>query len=151
MGTRAQFFIGNPQGVENREWLGCVAWDGYTDGDCGETLRNVTSPEAFRDAVEKIKAKREDFTDPREHSFPFPWRDDLFLTDVTYAWFDDAVRATCYHSGWRLLEAFFDKDKEPYDEGAADELPSNVPAPTGSGPAGPDSIMILTVRGVETP
>ena len=125
--------------------LGCVAWDGHPDGDCGQTLRNVTNPEAFRDAVLKIKASRDDFTDPDKHSFPFPWHDDLFLTDVTYAWFDGAVRATCFHAGWRPLELFFNKNAKPYDDNAADELPRNVLSPSGNGPSGPDSIMIVRV------
>lgn len=142
MGTRAQFFIGNPQQLESREWLGCVAYDGYPDGDCGEMLSSVTSPETFRDAVEKIKAKRADFTDPSKHSFPFPWEDDLFLTDFTYAWFDGAVQATCYHHGWRPLNAF-GPDKDPYGHNTPDELPGDVPAPSGHGPKGPDSIMSL--------
>lgn len=145
MGTRANFFIGNPQDLAGRQWLGCVAYDGHPDGDCGETLRNVNSPEAFRDAVEKIKANRDDFTDPATHSFPFPWANNVFLTDVTYAWFDGAVQATIFRFGWRPLEAFFGEESV-YPDDHQRELPGDVPSPSGSGPRGPDSIMILSVR-----
>ncbi len=148
MGTRAQFFIGNPEDLQNREWLGCVAWDGHPSGDCGDALRGATTPEAFRAGVADIKSQRDDFTDPATRSWPFPWVTDLYLTDTTFAFFDGKVQATSYHSGWRPLEAFYADD--PYGEDHKDELPRTVPAPVGapgddSKPRGPDSIMILAV------
>lgn len=144
MGTRAQFFIGNPVNVDNREWLGCVAWDGYPDGDCGNALLGATSPEDFIARVETIKAKRDDFTDPLTHSFPFAWRDDLFLTDCTYAYFDDAVYFTSFHGGWIRLQDFL-RDQKVRDEYESDDdrLPRDIPAPNVDGPKGPDSIMII--------
>lgn len=146
MGTRAQFFIGNPEAVESREWLGCVAYDGYVGGDCGEFLSGAKTPESFRAAVKRLAAERDDFTDPEKNSFPFPWANDLFLTDYTYAFFDGRVQVTCFHSGWRDLPETFDPEIAGdglWEDLAANELPSNVKAPTGSGPKGPDSIMLL--------
>ena len=143
MGTRAQFFIGNPSDVSQRDWLGCVAWEGYPDGDCGKALLGVTSPEQFISAVERIAEERDDFTDPNKHSFPFPWDDDLYLTDVTFAFFDGRVQVTLFHSGWRDLK---EDMRDAWGEDAPDELPDNVPAPTGRGPKGPDSVMILSAR-----
>lgn len=146
MGTRAQFFIGNPSNVDNRQWLGCVAWDGYPDGDCGKALVGVSSPEEFIAAVEGLAAKRDDFTDPMRHSFPFPWRNDLYLTDFTYAFFDGRVQVTPFHGGWRDLTAdLIAGDIDPWGEDATDELPSDVLAPSEDGPKGPDSIMIIGV------
>lgn len=143
MGTRAQFFIGNPQSPDAK-WLGCVAFDGYPDGDIGEALRLVTSEDEFRAAIQAIKTDRDDFCDPAERRFPFPWRDDLFLTDFTYAFFDNQVMATCFHHGWRLLKSFETEDG-PYPEDAPDELPSNVlfRFDDATNPPGPDSIMII--------
>ena len=143
MGTRAQFFIGNPSDVSTRQWLGCVAWDGYPDGDCGEALLGASTLNDFVAGVEKIAAKRDDFTNPTERSFPFPWKDDLYLTDVTYAFFDGRVQVTCFHAGWRDLT---DNMDDAWNTDAADELPRDVPAPeAGDKSAGPDSIIILTV------
>lgn len=148
MGTRAQFFIGNPEDLEKREFLGCIAWDGYPDGDCGKALRHVKTAGGFRRAVSLLAKQRDDFTDPNKRSFPFPWHDDLFLTDLTYAFFDGAVRATWFHGGWRPLEYFFTTD-EPYPGNLPDELPHNVPAPVSDKPPGADSIMIITARAEE--
>jgi hypothetical protein len=146
MGTRAQFFIGDPRDTEAREWLGTIAWDGYPDGDCG-ALAKASSEVGFRALVEHLKANRDDFCDRAQHGFPFPWRDDLFLTDFTYALFDGAVQMTCYHRGFVPLAEYVngtDEFKEAYHE-APEQLAKNVAAPAGGKPGGPDSIMILRV------
>lgn len=145
MGTRAQFFIGDPEDVTNREFLGCVAWDGHIEGDCGEALRGAKSPDEFRAGVQKIAASRKDFCDPATRSFPFPWTKNLYLTDSTFAFFDGEVKATAFHLGWRPLEAFFG-DTDPYGDDPKDELPNDVPAPVSTKPPGPDSIMIISAR-----
>lgn len=140
MGTRASFFIGNPSDTVNRDWLGCIAWDGYPSGDC-KALAGATSPEDFIARVESICRTRDDYCDPTKHSFPFPWSDDLYLTDYTYAFFDGRVQVTCYHAGWRDMA---EDMSDAWRDDAANELPSNVPAPEGRGPKGPDSIMIIS-------
>ena len=150
MGTRAQFFVGNPQDVAGRKWLGTVAWDGYPDGDVGDTLEDVTTEEGFVIAVAGIAAERRDFCDPAKHGFPFPWHDDLFLTDCTYAFFDGRMQFTYFHSGWIDLAEYLKEGEEgeqvraAYNARRSDVLPSNVPAPTKYDPAGPDSIMIIS-------
>lgn len=146
MGTRAQFFIGNPQDLEGRVWLGCVAWDGYPDGDIGDALKECASEAQFREAIATIAERRDDFCDPATRSFPFPWKDDLYLTDCTYAWFDGAVQFTYFHRGFvELADYLANKStREAYDEGP-EMLPGNVAAPTSDKPRGPDSIMILSV------
>lgn len=146
MGTRAQFFIGNPEDVETRQWLGCVAWDGYPDGDIGRLLSGCGSPAVFVDGVNAIKASRRDFCDPAKHDFPFPWKDDLFLTDFTYAFIDGRVKVTCFHHGWRdLSQVLGDTEAEHWSD--ENELPGNVQAPSKTGkPDGPDSIIVLSIR-----
>lgn len=144
MGTRAQFFIGDPRDVEGRDWLGCVGWDGYPEGDIGDALKGVASAEEFIAAVADLAAHRDDFTNPEVNSFPFPWRNDLFLTDCTYALFGGEVHFTSFHRGFIPLATYLSDEsvRDAYDDGA-DELPSNVPAPTAKGPPGPDSILIV--------
>ena len=146
MGTRAQFFVGNPQDLHSREWLGCIAWDGYPDGDCSK-LKDAKSAEDFISIIEKIRT-RDDFTDPLKQSFPFPWRDNLFRTDYTYAFFDGRVQVTYFHNGWRdlvnVLAAESNDDLWPEED--RDELPNDVLAPKSEKPKGPDSIMIFTTR-----
>lgn len=144
MGTRASFFIGNPSDVENRQWLGCLAFDAYPDGDVGKALVGASTPDQFIAGVERLSAE-DDFTDPLRHSFPFPWRDDLYLTDYTYAFFDGRVQVTCYNGGWRdLTPDLVAREIDPWPDDR-DELPSNVPAPSEDGPKGPDSIMIIGI------
>ena len=146
MGTRAQFFIGHPSNLAEREWLGCVAFDGYPDGDIGDAFDGVSDIASFRAAVDKIALARTDFCDPATMSFPFPWRYDLYLTDCTYAWFEGAVQFTPYHRGFRTLNDELADDGEG-DEPSFEALPGNVPAPSDeTKPAGPDSIMILGLR-----
>lgn len=146
MGTRAQFFIGNPIDVENREYLGCIAWDGYPNGDCGDALRGCTSLEAFREGIAQIAKERDDFGDAKDRAWPFPWKDDLFLTDVTFAFFDNQVMATYFHAGFRPLEFFYQEDGGEYGDDHADEIPGNIKAPLSSKPPAPDSIMVLTAN-----
>lgn len=144
MGTRAQFFIGDPSDASARQWLGCVAWDGYPDGDVGKALRGAVDEGAFKARVGLLQTAREDFCDPAKHSFPFPWTDDLYLTDFTYAFFDGRVQVTCYHGGWRDLARVMNAEKDDEIWSDVDELPGDVPAPDGDGPKGPDSIMFVT-------
>ena len=145
MGTRAQFFVGNPQDLASRVWLGCIAFDGYPDGDCS-ALAACSSEAEFREAIAKLAAERKDFCDPAMHGFPFPWTDDLFLTDCTYAWFDGAVRFTRFHQGWIGLAEYLTSDEvqDAYSE-REEALPEDVPAPTATWDrSGPDSIIIVS-------
>lgn len=148
MGTRAQFFVGDPRDLENREWLGTIAWDGYPDGDCA-ALAKASSEVGFRALVKHLKDTRRDFCDPAKNDFPFPWKDDLFLTDCTYALFDGAVQYSSFHTGFIPLAEFLAADeeaREAYFE-RPDSLPEDVPAPSSQDkPPGPDSIMVLRPR-----
>lgn len=145
MGTRAQFFIGNPQDVESRQWLGCVAWDGFPDEF--KPLAECKTTEEFRAAVTRLVETRDDFCNPATHGFPFPWVKDLFLTDYTYAFFDGRVQLTAYHRGWIDMIKFlnFSKDEhEDYGNGT-DELPRDTPSPSEVWDRGaPDSIMVIS-------
>jgi len=147
MGTRAQFFVGDPQDIENREWLGCIAWDGYPDGDCN-ILAEAKNADEFRALVKQLAETRDDFCDPAKFGFPFPWKDNLFLTDCTYAFLDGETKFTYFHNGFVSINAYLSGDDEfrgSYNEGL-ERLPSNVPAPSGTGKAGgPDSIIVVSV------
>ena len=143
MGTRTQFFTGDPQDLEGRKWLGTLAWDGYPDGDCG-VLAAAGTEEEFLAAVAGIKAARRDFCDPAKHGFPFPWTDNLFLTDFTYAFFGGRTQVTNYARGWIGLADYLADGpaREAYD-GQEERLPEDVPAPTAAWDrSGPDSIIV---------
>jgi len=102
MGTRANFFIGDPA-VGDYEWLGCVAFDGYEfaeDKNGKYALGMVTDEDVFRMFVDIVKSERQDFADPNEGGYPFPWVDDIFLTDFSYAFIDGKVKVTAFNCGW---------------------------------------------------
>lgn len=148
MRTRAQFFLGDPSDVDTRMYLGCIAWDGYPSNDViAEYLSDLIDENDFIKGVKAIGIECEDFSDPLKEAWPFPWVDDLYLTDYTYAFFDGRAQVTCFHYGWRDLQEIFETGKEPWDnENPKNELPSNVPGPVNKSlPAGKDSIMVVGV------
>lgn len=113
MGTRAAFWIGDPR-TENREWLGCVAWDGYPGGDC-RNLFEATTEQEFRERIAAMRASRKDFATP-DKGWPFPWSDDVFLTDFTYAWIDGNPVASCFHHGFSGKECLEDGFEWPEED-----------------------------------
>jgi len=138
MGTRASFWIGNPGDLQNRAWLGCITWDGYPDGLPG--IENISSIGAFRAYVATELSGRDDFANPKG-GWPYPWDDDIYLTDYTYAFFDDAVQVTCFHQQFRTINEELNADpNEEWDN----TLPTNIPAPSKYDRTQPDSIMILS-------
>lgn len=140
MGTRAAFWLGDPRNIENRKWLGCIAWDGHPDGDC-KTLFGSESDEEFVCRVQQLAATRDDFATP-ERGWPFPWSDDIFLTDFTYAFFDGAVQVSCYHRGFVSADKALGDDPWP---GEDDPTCSKVPAGKAYDRSQPDSIMIFSI------
>lgn len=143
MGTRAQFFIGNPCDVEKRKWLGCVAWDGYPDGDLN-SLKDCTDEQSFIETLSSIMENRSDFCDPNKHDFPFPWLDDVFLTDCTYAFYDGKVIFNSFHNKPVEMKAYMNMSDEELDL-IKDVLPRNIKASRNIGKEkGPDSIMIIS-------
>lgn len=141
MGTRASFWIGNPVDLENREWLGCIAWDGHPDNF--EELANVTTRDEFHRWIDVLKC-REDFAHP-QGGWPFPWDGNIFLTDVTYAFFDDTVNVCAFYSEFVSLRGLLNSEVEFPDSDDQDHI--DVPAPSKYNSAQPDSIHILTIRG----
>lgn len=141
MGTRASFWIGNPIDLDKREWLGCIAWDGYPDGDC-EILKDAASPEEFRKMVDDIAKSRDDFSHPQK-GWPFPWDNDIFITDCTYSFFDDATRYCTFRNEFRKLEEYLASDGEDIPK---DLKHYNVPAPAAWNPKQPDSIMYVAIK-----
>ncbi|MGI9306579.1 MAG: hypothetical protein ACR2P5_04665 [Gammaproteobacteria bacterium] len=153
MGTRASFWIGDPRDLDNRRWLGCIAWDGYPDGDCSKLSKCKSAPE-FERAVGLLAKERDDFANP-EGGWPFPWDDDIFLTDYTYAFFDGHPRSTRFHCPFMPMRdevknlRYFDADENELENAPlAQDDPSmaNVPAPGKYDRSQPDSIMIIRAK-----
>lgn len=144
MGTRALFWMGDPTDLENREWLGAIAWDGYPSGVA--ELAEVTTEEQFRDFVKGLHGRR-DFAHPGQ-GFPYPWDDDIFVTDLNY-WFKDGVYGCWFHDPSYPFAALLgnkdsDEDLEDYPKRGP------VPATEKYNPGQPDSIMIFAVRSSES-
>ena len=146
MGTRAAFWIGNPQDLDKREWLGCVAFDGYPEGLPG--IEDVKTEKEFRAFIARKRAESTCFAKP-EGGWPYPWDDDIFLTDYTYAFFDGKLQVTVFHSGFQTLEDYQRDTQGDHDDDRAeptDKLPSNVPAPKTYDRRQPDSIIIVSAK-----
>lgn len=143
MGTRAAFWVGNPINLENREWLGCTAYDGYPGGFV-DVLADAKTEEEFRKIIEEKIATMDDFSSPKNGGFPFPWSDNIFLTDYTYAFFDGSVKVACFYTDFVDLKMVLEDDKFEFGEDV--EKHSNVPAPADWDRNQPDSIIILTRR-----
>lgn len=146
MATRAAFWIGDPRNIENREWVGCVAYDG--DPDSFESLAYVDSETKFREFVNGLH-ERDDFSDPNKGGWPFPWNSDVFLTDFTYTFFDGEVKATAFYHGFipfqKLLElntTASDDEIDAYTDHEEYTL-HNVPSCCEYDKSQPDSIIIF--------
>lgn len=142
MGTRAAFWVGDPADPENREWLGCIAWDGYPSAL--EWLEKCSTEREFRDAVKK-SAMRHDFAAPDHGGWPFPWADDVFLTDYTYAFFGGAVQVCRYHRPFMPLADYLARNEDEDGERSDDPRHLKIPAPAPYDQAQPDSIMIIRI------
>ena len=145
MGTRAAFFIGDFRDVEKREWLGCIAWDGYPEGlpeMCG-----AKSEDDFREIISKYQDDRDDFA-KSDGPFPFPWNDDLCLTDETYCWHDGQIYCEMDYRFVPLAERQSVESDEDFEALRAKypiEDCRNIPAPGGKYDGGaPDSIIVVS-------
>lgn len=141
MGTRAAFWLGDPRDLTAREWLGAKAWDGYPENPDLSTILKATTVDEFRSAVSRLASdSSREFAMP-EGGWPYPWHDDIFLTDYTYAFFDDSVQLTCFHRGFITFSEYSSEDFEFVDR----DDPSLFGIPAGSpyNPNQPDSILII--------
>lgn len=142
MGTRAAFWVGDPADLENREWLGCVAWDGHPESF--KHLARIRRRDTFKKAILAVAASRGDFASPTAGGWPFPWDDDVFLTDVTYALIDGVVQVCWFHQPFKALADYLKiEDADAEDETKDDPRHANVPAPKAYDPQQPDSIIML--------
>lgn len=142
MGTRAAFWLGDPRDLENREWLGCLHWDGFPDRFA--ILQKASTAELFREAVYGIFDEDGDAWKPPE-KWPYPWDDDIFLTDFTYAFFGGATYVTCFHHGFETLSQTLEADREEDDYDQSDDPTLlNVPAPEKWSKQYPGMILIKT-------
>ena len=78
MGTRADFYVGKGR---DAEWLGSIAYDGHRESIDPQIL-GCQSPEAFRYAVARFLAERDDATLPAQ-GWPWPW-DTSATSDCSY-------------------------------------------------------------------
>lgn len=117
MGTRADFYIGKGK---DAEWIGSIAWDGYREGIDKQVL-NCCSAEAFRHAVERFLASRDDAIYVKD-GWPWPW-DTSSITDCSYWFFDDRVWDA--HTDWRenrrdvfapCDQPYIDDEQDGYEE-----------------------------------
>lgn len=141
MGTRAAFFIGNPTNVGDRKYIGAFHWDGFPQ-EVHDSLGVIESEDDFVSALSAHVKTRDDWV-PSEDGFPYPWANNLFLTDYVYAFFDGKLQFTGGYAPWcELNDAGIKKsDEEEYEV----RLPEfkDVSAP-GEFNGNFDSVLILS-------
>ena len=140
MGTRAAFWIGDPRQLDAREWLGCKAWDGYPDSPNIRPILLAKSEKEFRKYVGEL-AKQDDFAKP-DGGWPYPWKNDIFLTDFTYAWIDRQVKVARFYSPFVTVA---ECDSPGFEFGDDDPTMKGVSSGKDYDTSQPDSIMILRV------
>jgi hypothetical protein len=106
MGTRADFYVQAPTGLE---WLGSIAWDGYPDGIDAPVMA-AKSADEFRAALTYFFAKRDDVTLP-EQGWPWPWNTSD-TTDYGYVLIEGRG---VFYSGFG--GEFYAADSEPDEDG----------------------------------
>lgn len=97
MGTRADFYVAKPDGLE---WLGSIAWDGYEI----DHVSLAPTEDQFRQSVAEFFAGRNDVTLP-ERGWPWPWNDSR-LTDYAYVFVDGT--GVVYRAGDKYHQEFPD-------------------------------------------
>jgi len=135
MGTRASFWIGDPA-TNEREWLGCIAFDGHRENFKSFAL--IKTAQEFRDEIERLSKDRDDFAFPSK-GWPFPWKDDIFMTDRTYAYFNGKVNIARFH------EPFIPMSEAIIDHPLMEDDPNHkkVSSNLDYDPSQPDSIMFM--------
>ena len=114
MGTRADFYVGKPDGLE---WLGSIAWDGY----CIDHVALASTEEQFRQSLEEFFAGRDDVTRP-EQGWPWPW-DTSETTDYGYVFLNGhGVVYRCF--GGDVYSAADERDDREPLSGANFEYPN---------------------------
>ncbi len=99
MGTRADFYLGRGK---KATWLGSIAWDGHTESL--PEVCNSTTKKEFLEAVKELE-KCDDWTDPEEQGWPWPWNDSR-TTDYAYAFDRGKVWASCFGHEWQEAAAY---------------------------------------------
>lgn len=139
MGTRASFWINDPRNLEERIWLGCKAHNGHPENF--KEFKKILNSVNMVKAVNKIKnLDSNDFADPVNGGWPFPWDDDIFLTDYTYAFFNNAVYVSSFHYGFIKFIDYFKIEKIKNKE---DSSLIGIPASIKYDPKQPDSILYI--------
>jgi hypothetical protein len=96
MGTRADFYIKEGKKLEQKDWIGSIAWDGYPSG-IDTAIKEARSSDDFKKAIAKLFKEREDVTLPEE-GWPWPW-DDSGTTDYAYVFNSKSSKVT-----WKRME-----------------------------------------------
>jgi hypothetical protein len=105
MGTRAQAFIGNPHDYENRIYLGSVAFDGY---NIPPLVAEAKTAEEFERIWLDYAGRQDHYCEP-ERPYPFPWAHDIFISDITVAFFQPEGHPLGAYTDESIYEDEFDE------------------------------------------
>ncbi|MCR4334558.1 MAG: hypothetical protein NUV47_02435 [Patescibacteria group bacterium] len=143
MGTRASFWINDPRNLTERIWLGCKAHDGHPENF--KEFGKILNPVNFIKAINKIKnLDNNDFANPVTGGWPFPWDDDIFMNDYTYAFFKNKVYISFGHYGFTTFLDYMKNRKRYWNTHKRDDISLvSIPAPIKYDSSQPDSILLL--------
>lgn len=102
MGTRADFYVSKPDGLE---WLGSIAWDGYDI----DHVALASTEEQYRQSLEEFFESRDDVTRPAD-GWPWPW-DTSNTTDYGYVFVEG--HGVLYRAFGGDIRSAADTDDEP--------------------------------------
>lgn len=88
MGTRADFYSQSGKQLQQKDWIGSIAWDGYPRGIPAQIKKAKTEKEFIKECKKFFK-NREDVSLPKD-GWPWPWNDSS-TTDYAYVFYKGNV------------------------------------------------------------
>lgn len=106
MGTRADYYFGDPNKPSELTWVGSTAWDGYPEGK-PDALIEAKTIEEYRAELARI-AGEDDWSD-HGTGWPWPWETSN-TTDFAYTFWKGMVWIACFGRGWISAQEYANQD-----------------------------------------
>lgn len=101
--SRASFWIGDPSIISERQYLGCIGFNGNPEDEDLLELQIIKTPQEFIDFVTKVLVPRKDYSPP-ENGWPFSHFEN---TGYTYIFMDGKIEVVVEVE--KMLEKYQDE------------------------------------------